>query len=274
MKIKRIWKVYFSPTGGTKKAAGILADCIAEELSVPIDNFDYTLPEAREGLKQFEPGDLVIWATPVYAGRIPNKTLKYIQNSFQGNGALAVPVAVFGNRSYDDALSELRNELEKNAFHTIAGAAIVVRHCFSKTLAKGRPDVADVEKIESFARELADKIRKMEKIPEPIEVGGNNPPGPYYVPKGEDGKPAVFLKVKPKTSAQKCNQCGICAAACPMGSINKDNPSEVTGICIKCQACILKCPTQAKYFDDPAFLSHKKMVEKNFTRRAEPEFFL
>ena len=59
-----------------------------------------------------------------------------------------------------------------------------------------------------------------------------------------------------------------------MGSINPENSAEVTRVCIKCQACIKKCPKKAKYFDDPAFLSHVAMLEQNYTRRAEPEMFL
>ncbi|MEW3584266.1 ferredoxin, partial [[Clostridium] symbiosum] len=42
----------------------------------------------------------------------------------------------------------------------------------------------------------------------------------------------------------------------------------------KCQACVKKCPTNAKYFDDPAFLSHIAMLEQNYTRRAEAEIFI
>jgi ferredoxin len=59
-----------------------------------------------------------------------------------------------------------------------------------------------------------------------------------------------------------------------MGSISADDPSEVPGVCIKCHACVNKCPQKAKYFDDAAFLSHKAMLELNFQRRAEPEFFI
>ena len=59
-----------------------------------------------------------------------------------------------------------------------------------------------------------------------------------------------------------------------MGSISAEDPAQVTGICIKCQACIKKCPVQAKYFDDPAFLSHVAMLEQNYTRRAEAELFV
>ena len=50
--------------------------------------------------------------------------------------------------------------------------------------------------------------------------------------------------------------------------------SAITGICIKCQACIRSCPEGAKYFDDPAFLSHVAMLEENYTAPKEAEFFL
>ena len=71
-----------------------------------------------------------------------------------------------------------------------------------------------------------------------------------------------------------CVDCGLCAAVCPMGSISAEDPSQVNGICIKCQACVKKCPTGAKYFDDAAFLSHVAMLEQNFTRPIQAEFFL
>lgn len=274
MEINRIWAVYFSPVGNTEKAVLSLAQTLAKKLEVPLEQLDYTLPAAREANHSFSETDLVVWGTPVYAGRIPNKLLPYLQSHFTGNNALAVPVAVFGNRSYDDALIELRNLLQENGFHTIAGAGIAAQHAFSKVLAAGRPDEADLAKIEDFAEKIAQKVKTLQGTPNPVDVKGTNPPTAYYKPKGLDGNPTVFLKAKPKTDPEKCNRCGICIARCPMGSINPDNPADIVGICIKCHACVKRCPQDAKYFDDPQFLSHKQMLERDFTRRAEPEFFL
>ena len=59
-----------------------------------------------------------------------------------------------------------------------------------------------------------------------------------------------------------------------MGSIDPADVSQVRGICIKCCACVKKCPSGAKYFDDPAFLSHVAMLEQNFTEPKENEVYL
>ena len=274
MKISCVKAVYYSATGNTEQIVTAIAEKIAEKLGVPMETFDFTLPGKREEVKTYGASELVVFGTPVYAGRVPNKMLPVVQSLFKAEGALAVPVVTFGNRNFDNGLIELRNELEKNGFHTIAGAGFAVSHVFSDKIAPGRPDEKDRETALRFAEAVAEKAEKMEAIPDPIVVRGDDPVGPYYTPLGTDGKPAVFLKAKPKTKAEACDGCGICVDACPVGSISREDPKAVPGICIKCQACVKKCPTNAKYFDDPAFLSHIAMLEQNYTRRAEAETFI
>ena len=281
MKLKGIAAVFFSPTGNTRKAVVEIADVIARREGIAVREIDFTLPGAREEVRKFEAGELVIFGTPVYAGRIPNKILPAVQTLFEGNGALAVPVVTFGNRSFDNALIELRIELEQHGFHTIAGAAFVAEHVFSNKLAAGRPDKKDLELIRRFAGDVAEKIKGLEEgpldgmaeIPAPAAVKGIEPVPAYYRPLQEDGSPANFLKAKPKTS-DSCNDCGICARVCPMGSISPEDYRTVTGICIKCQACVKSCPVHAKFFDDPVMLSHTRMLEQHYERPAENEVFL
>ena len=274
MSLTSITAVFYSATGTTAKIACEIAKRLSESLNLPWKLHDYTLPENREGHTEFSAQDLVVFATPVYAGRIPNKLLPHVQNGFQGNGALAVPVVIFGNRSFDNGLIELRNELESNGFHTVSAAAFPTEHVFSDRIASGRPDQQDWEKIREFARLTAEKISQSSMPPAPVEVPGENPPTKYYTPLGIDGQPTVFLKAKPKTHEALCDACGVCAKVCPMGAISHEDFSEVPGICIKCQACIKKCHSHAKYFDDPAFLSHVAMLEEHYTRRSEPAIFL
>ena len=53
MDIKRIWAVYFSPTGGTKKAVTAIAGELSEELGLKLQEIDFTLPESREKIYAF-----------------------------------------------------------------------------------------------------------------------------------------------------------------------------------------------------------------------------
>ena len=137
MELKRVWAMYFSPTGGTEKAVKTTAQALAAKLGLPLESYDFTLPQGREKDAVFGEGDLVVCGTPVIAGRVPNVLLPYLTEQVKGNGAYAVPVVSFGNRNYDDALIELRNILEQDGFQTVAGGAFVSEHSFSKTLAAG-----------------------------------------------------------------------------------------------------------------------------------------
>lgn len=274
MKISGVKAVFFSPTGNTEKVVSCIAGQLAARLGAPLETLDLTLPQNRRDRHSYGKADLVVFGVPVYAGRVPNKLLPYVQSGFEGNGALALPVAAFGNRSFGDTLTELQSELEGHGFHTAAAAGVVTSHVFSNKLASGRPDADDLTELRAFADAVAEKVAGLVSPPAPISVEGNDPVGPYYTPLGADGKPARFLKAKPRTDLAKCTRCGLCARVCPMGSVSEEEPWEVPGVCIKCQACVKKCPTGAKYFDDPAFLSHVSMLEQNYARRVRSRFFL
>jgi len=274
MKPGKVWAVYFSGTGTTEKTVAHIAAAIAQKLNAAYGEFSFTLPQSSESELVFSPEDLVVFGTPVYAGRVPNVLLPYLTQKVKGNGALAVPVVMFGNRNFDDGLIELCNILETKGFHTVAAAGFVGEHSFSRTLGAGRPDAADVALMDQFAAKVAEKVGALRELPQqPVKVRGEEPIRPYYTPRDRKGTPINILKVKPKTDPEKCNRCGWCAAHCPMGSISREDPTQVTGICIKCCACVKGCPTGAKYYDDEGYLYHRHELEEGYARRAEPELF-
>ena len=283
--IHRVYAVYFSPAGSTGSVTEHIAGLIAGKFSVPCKVIDFTLPKMRQEKYSFDENDLMVFGMPTYAGRVPNKALPFVQTLFEGNGALAVSLVTYGNRNFDSSLTELTEEMSARGFRVLAACAWVCRHVFSGQIAAGRPDVSDHAKMGIFADEVIRRLTALDTDGGQCSTGsetegwkspvirGGEPVAPYYIPKGEDGKPAKFLKAKPLTDTAKCTNCGICAEVCPMGSVSKENYAQVSGICIKCQACVVKCPEGAKYFDDAAFLSHVRMLENNFTARKEPEWY-
>ncbi len=272
MDIKRVYALCFSPAGTTRKLTSTLAAALSEGFAVPMETVDITLPAAREEAHAFAAGDLVVCGSPTYAGKLPNKLLPYWKERLTGNGALAVALVTFGNRAFDNSLAELCACLTGDGFCVVGAGAFACRHVFSDTLAALRPDKDDYAELAKLGAAVAARVAKANKTPSPPEVPGDAG-APYYVPKGLDGEPKVFLKAKPKTS-EDCIQCGVCAAVCPMGAIDPADVSSVPGLCIKCHACVRECPMGAKFFDDPAFLSHKAMLERDFRRPAESVWFV
>ena len=266
MKIKNVKAIYFSPTGGTKKLVLKFASAIADKLGVSVEEIRLMSPEARKEEYTFGPDELVILATPTYAGRVPNKIEPDLRKILSFDGSPAVALATFGNRSYGTSPQELADIMSTNGAKVFAAGAFVCRHCFTDKVARKRPDREDKAELDAFAERVTDAVLKAADTTELGSFKGDIEP--YYRPLKEDGTPAVFLKAKPETRIEDCYRCGLCAKVCPMGSIDADCVT-VSGICIKCQACVHSCPTKAKYFDDPEFLSHVRMLEENFTERAD-----
>ncbi|MBK5245990.1 MAG: EFR1 family ferrodoxin [Peptostreptococcaceae bacterium] len=270
----KINALYFSGTGTTRKVVLYLVESLTAKIEEPVEriNIDFSLPEARIQSPCFTEKDLVIVGIPVYAGRVPNILLKYL-NSVKGNGAQAVAVVLYGNRNFDDSLIELTDILSNNSFKVVAAGAFIGEHSFSKILAQGRPDKDDMKEVENFARDIYGKINRSTYFHE-LLVSGQKPYRNYYQPKDRLDNSFDFRVISPHTKKDVCIDCKNCAEICPVGSISYDDTSVMNGICIKCCACIKGCPVEAKYFDNENYKKHQHDLEKIYTERLEPETFI
>ena len=264
--MNRVVCMYFSPTGTTQKVVEEIGTNLADALNLEKKVENFTLPESRKQMPIFGEGDIIILGTPVIAGRVPNVLLKYLA-TMDNHGAIGLPVVLFGNRHYDDALIELGDLLIQSGCRLIGGAAFVGEHSFSRVLAKGRPNKEDLKEAAEFGKALAEVIKQGRFLER--DLPGKRPYRPYYKPLDKEGRPADIRKVQPKVDVEKCIDCKLCAEVCPMGTIDYDDVTKKINICIKCGACEKICPTGAVYYDDEVYLKHRHELEEELKEPKE-----
>ncbi|MEG2174040.1 MAG: EFR1 family ferrodoxin [Oscillospiraceae bacterium] len=225
--LKNLFVAYFSPTGGTERAAL----CLAENLADKIVTIDLSLPERSRHL--FGNDDVVLFAAPAFGGRIPAFVVEKLR-SFQGNHATALTVIVYGNRAYDDALLELNDNVTTCGFRVGASAALIAEHSMSHAVATGRPDAQDEAQIRSYAVKILEKISSRKGDATPTVPGHH----PYLA-----WKPMPVTPV----ATDACIKCGLCAEKCPTQAIPKQAPQQTdSSRCMLCLRCVVICPQQAR----------------------------
>ena len=238
-----LYNIYFSPTGGTKK----VADILVKNLNMEYKDIDLCFDIANMIL---QPNDVCLISVPSFAGRVPQIAIKRLKK-LSGNGAKAILNCVYGNREFDDTLTELQDTLNSCGFVCVAAVAAVAEHSIFRQFAAGRPDKDDIEELAEFASKIVTKLKN--GVFEDLQLPGSH--GPY--------KELGNIPFKPQAN-ENCTRCGICANNCPVGAIDKNNPcNSDTAICISCMRCRDICPKHARDLDK-AFMqaAAEKMAAK------------
>lgn len=253
----KLYKIFFSPTGGTKKVIDFLAagwDCETEEI-------DLMGLKSIPGTYTLTSEDICLLAVPAFGGRVPEPAAEVISR-MEGSGAKCVLVAVYGNRAFEDTLVELKNIASKAGFLCKAAVAAVAEHSIVHRFGEGRPDREDMQVLKGFGQQIC-KMFKEQKDRCEVEVPGNNPFRPYSV-----------LPLRPETS-ESCTECGICASQCPVGAIPESEPSAAAGEkCISCMHCVAVCPEKARFVNSERVGRIEKKIEKACADRKVNELFL
>lgn len=259
MEYRKIYGVYFSPTHTSKKVVQAIAEGYKAEEREEID-LTFPFQEKKIILKDA----LVIVGVPVYGGRVAETALERLKQ-IRGENAAVVSVVVYGNRDYEDALLELSDFMSARGFVTVAGAAFVGEHSYSRRempVAEGRPDAADKAEAWALGKKIKEKLENLASLEEEgeVKIPGNFP----YKEKG------AKTLIAPVTREELCIRCGICAKVCPTAAIKGDMPYSLPERCIKCCACVKECPLEARVFDTP----YTAMLFEKFSIRREPECWI
>ena len=253
----KLYEITFSPTGGTKKVADMMIDRFRSESS----SIDLTDSFTDFSAYAFDEEDVCIVAVPSYGGRIPGIVGERL-SQMKGNGAKAVPVAVYGNRAYDDTMLELSDVLIEAGFCPVAAIAAVAEHSIMRQFAAGRPDEEDRRELVDFTDKIKRGIQNG-SLTETPQVPGSRPYRAF------DGVP-----MKPR-SGKSCTKCGLCAEKCPVGAIPADMPMSTDhDKCITCMRCIAVCPQKNRSISKVLAAAGAQKLKKACKERKKNELFL
>lgn len=251
------YKITFSPTGGTKK----VADIIAEGMGGSWKDIELCIAENDLKLPVLTSEDICLLAVPSFGGRVPEVNVERIRK-ICGNGAKAILLCVYGNREYEDTLTELQDETESAGFNCIAAVSAIAEHSIARQFAAGRPDEKDSEILKGFALKIREKLEAND-----LELHCTIP-GSHNTYK-ERGRAAV-----PETN-DNCVECGICAKGCPVGAIDFDNPKITNSEnCISCMKCISICPVGAKVLNENVLSAVSERLRPLCSDRKENKLFI
>lgn len=195
MKPEKIYTVYFSPTGTSRKAAEAVARGLAspetetrcetppggtqptqmEETplhdqreepqapktsaaGMPVATIDLT--HHAHGPVKIPHEAAAVIAVPVYGGRVAPTARKRLAD-VHGEGTPAVLVVLYGNRAFEGALEELSQIVQAQGFIPVAAAALIGEHSYSSArypIAAGRPGAQDLAETEAFGRRTAQRL--------------------------------------------------------------------------------------------------------------------
>ena len=200
---KEVSLVYFSSTKTTQRTVRAIGRALAKAFDIPVQEYDFTLPNARSRKLHFASDQLVVVGSPVYGG--------------------VMPLLV-------------RGYLAQHGFVVTAAAACIGEHSYSTAIASGRPNAQDLALAEEFGKQVAQKLSASPAVPTLAQtLPGSRPyrerkPSAPMAPQTTNGcircgmcvnncpVGAIDRNDPTKVDASLCLRCLSCVRLCPLGS--------------------------------------------------------
>ncbi len=242
--VKKVHIVYFSGTGSTAHAAGVLRQELEDnKVEVRISEiFQNNMPELSQG-------EVLVLMYPVYASDAPKPVFKWISGLKKENEGACYIVSVSGGGEVSPNTAcriNASRKLKGKGFNTKGEYMI----CMPTNFIAETPEnvIVDVIKIlpqkcKIIAREIAENQLNHKKAFTKDRV---------LLPIFSVSKIGFKMVGKTLKASHECNGCGLCSKKCPTGNIKMSgNLPKFGWNCTLCMRCIYNCPQNAIHSNFP-----------------------
>lgn len=272
MNINRLHLITFSPTHTSRRIGEAVMrgiDCASSVVT------DVTLTEAAS--LEIPANEMAVMVMPVYGGHIPLLAASRVAN-IHAQGAPVVVIAVYGNRAYEHALTDLDTLAGTLGFKVIAAGTFIGEHSYAtpdNPIALGRPDADDLAEAELFGQKIRTKLTQASDLEHlyPVNVARIRRPSQPIWPLLRFVYAVMRMRKHPQPSPKTpivdealCRHCGLCVKRCPTQAIIAgDECHTADDKCLRCCACVKQCPHGARSFPSP----FAQLLAKYFQKEKE-----
>ena len=244
----KVYKIIFSPTGGTEKAGGHnrrrvgRRHCCHQTCQIRILGL-------FKG-QHCNHRDALLWRTrtEVALNRL---------SEIKGNNTKTVVVCVYGNRAYEDTLVEMSDRAEEAGFKVEAAVAAVAEHSIIHQYAAGPPNTE--KDLRRLGKQISDKLRASAESMGSFRATVRIKRGLRLVPK----------------ATKDCVKCGLCAKNCPAGAISKSDVTVTDSEkCVSSMQCMVKCPKSARKVDEAVVSMVAAAIKEACSERKNNGFYV
>ena len=228
--------IYYSATDTTANIVRAFSKGLHGELTFSkVDMFSHENAAASDA-------DLLVFASPVYGGRIPGRIMKCFEKKC-AEGKSVVGIAVYGNIHFGASLKQLLELATRHNCSFVGAGAFIAEHTYSfadATIAEGRPNADDLEQALQFGKAVQKKIESGNTTDVAL------PPSDFPLLFTKLPESTVRPVVKKPVIIGDCNRCGACVKFCPTRAIDAETLEIDSSRCVRCFACVKKCPRKAR----------------------------
>lgn len=254
MKRKKVFIVYFSPSGSTRHVAEVMEKKFMA-LGAEVSSFDLADRSGDVSMtisRQMEASSgktCLFVGSPVYVSHAVPLVMKCIAGLKVDDTAFAVPFVTWGGACSGIALYEMGKELLSKKFTLLGAAKIMAVHSLMWELkdpsGKGHPDDGDDRMIEELVAHVNQKFQ------EDSSKGITLSDLAYQSKENHEEMEKISLQTAKAHMPERtidtelCNQCQVCSEVCPTDSVTFSPYPEFGDRCAFCFNCMKKCPEQA-----------------------------